>query len=165
MEPTRPTIAIWLATGLGVGLRVRAPGTVGAFWGVPIYAVLAEIPSQAWQLVAVAILIALGVPLATHAAADLVRIGLATEAKDPQSIVCDEYLTVPMVYAFAPAAWTNPWFLLLGFLLHRLFDITKPWPCRALERLPAGWGIMMDDVAAAAYAGVLYALAWHWFGA
>jgi len=37
-------------------------------------------------------------------------------------------------------------------VLFRLFDITKPFPVRRLERLPGGWGIVFDDVAAGLYA-------------
>jgi phosphatidylglycerophosphatase A len=49
--------------------------------------------------------------------------------------------------------------VVLGFGLFRLFDIIKPWP--ALERLPQGWGVMMDDVFAGAMAqGVLRVLSW-----
>ena len=44
----------------------------------------------------------------------------------------------------------------LGFLLFRLFDILKPWPIRALEKnMPGGLGVMIDDIAAAVYAGIL----------
>ena len=45
----------------------------------------------------------------------------------------------------AAAGWPA---LLAAFLLFRFFDILKPWPVSALERLPGGWGIVMDDVAA-----------------
>ncbi len=38
--------------------------------------------------------------------------------------------------------------LAIGFLLNRVFDIFKPFPLRKLEELPAGWGVMMDDVGA-----------------
>jgi phosphatidylglycerophosphatase A len=41
--------------------------------------------------------------------------------------------------------------LLAGFVLFRIFDVVKPFPVRQAERLPAGWGIMMDDVAAGVY--------------
>ena len=158
-------MAIWLATGLGVARHVPAPGTIGALWGEPIYAGVALLPGVGWQMVAVAALAAVAVPLAGRAAEDLLRLGLAEDGKDPQQIVCDEYLTVPLVYAAAPAAWGHPLWIGAGFLLHRLFDITKPWPCRRLERLPRGWGIVADDVAAALYAGACYALAWGWLGA
>jgi phosphatidylglycerophosphatase A len=40
----------------------------------------------------------------------------------------------------------------VGFVLFRVFDVIKPWPARALEALPEGWGIMADDVAAGIYA-------------
>lgn len=73
--------------------------------------------------------------------------------KDPGPVVWDEIATVPLVFVLAPAA--SGWWLAVGFGLHRLFDITKPWPCRRLERLPGGLGIMADDVAAAGYAAVV----------
>ncbi len=45
-------------------------------------------------------------------------------------------------------------YLLLGFILFRLFDIWKPFPVRQAESLPGGWGIMADDWVAAVYAGI-----------
>jgi phosphatidylglycerophosphatase A len=39
-----------------------------------------------------------------------------------------------------------------AFILFRLFDVLKPEPARSLERLPRGWGIMLDDVVAGVYA-------------
>ena len=51
--------------------------------------------------------------------------------------------------------------LLAAFILFRLFDIAKPWPMRPLERLPAGWGVLVDDLVAGAYAALLImATAW-----
>ena len=47
---------------------------------------------------------------------------------------------------------TNWKIALAGFLLHRLFDITKPPPCGQLERLPEGLGVMADDLMASIYA-------------
>lgn len=165
--PTQPrlTPAIRLATGLGVSLGVPAPGTVGAIWGVPLWLAIAQLPGYGWQVAAIAGLVLVGGPLCTRAADDLVRLGLADDAKDPQAITWDEFTTVPIVYAFAPASCYCATWLAVGFALHRLFDITKPWPCRWLERLPGGWGVMADDVAAAGYAGVVYHLLWRWWGA
>ena len=51
--------------------------------------------------------------------------------------------------------WREGYVLLATFLAFRLFDVWKPWPCRQLERLPAGWGILADDLGAAVYANVL----------
>lgn len=167
--------ASWLATGLGIGLKMPAPGTFGALWGIPIWLLVLQIPGQAWQIGALALFFLLGIPVCTLAARDLFRRGLTTKEKDPGSIVWDEFATVPMVYAAAPAATatmistgniaTGALWLAIGFGLHRLFDITKPWPCRQLEKLPDGLGIMIDDLAAAFYAGIVYWGLWHFFGA
>ncbi len=48
-------------------------------------------------------------------------------------------------------------------MLFRLFDIVKPPPCRKLEDLPGGTGIMMDDVAAGLYALIIAQIVSHWF--
>lgn len=153
----RITPAVWLATGLGVGLVAPAPGTVGALWGLPwAWAVLAcPEPWGAWASVLVGIL--LGAPLCGRAARDLAQ-------KDPGPVVWDEIATVPLVFVLTPqlTGWT---WLLVGFALHRVFDISKPWPCRQLEKLPGGWGIIADDVAAALYAAVILRLLWSLFGA
>ena len=73
------------------------------------------------------------------------RVGL----KDPGIVVVDEVLgqwVTLLALPFTPATAA------LGFLLFRAMDIVKPWPARDLERLPGGWGIMADDVAAGVYA-------------
>ncbi len=157
--PTDPTArklspAVWIATGLGVGLVSPAPGTVGALWGLPwAWAVLAcPEPLGAWASVLVGILV--GVPLCGRAARDL------GGQNDPGAVVWDEIATVPLVFLLTPQADGWLW-LLVGFALHRLFDISKPWPCRRLERLPGGLGIMIDDVMAALYAAVVLRIVWQ----
>ena len=42
---------------------------------------------------------------------------------------------------------TLPW-LAAAFVCFRVLDVLKPWPIRRFERLPGGWGIMADDLAA-----------------
>ena len=67
----------------------------------------------------------------------------------PGIVVVDEVLgqwVTLMALPFTPATAT------VGFLLFRAMDILKPWPARDLERVPGGWGIMADDVAAGVYA-------------
>jgi phosphatidylglycerophosphatase A len=108
-------------------------------------------------LVAIAICLA-GIPICTVAA---LRMG---GLKDPGSIVLDEIASMPIVFFFVPDAVTGRWpVLAAGFLLHRIFDITKPPPARQLERLPTGLGIMADDWAAAAYACLALHVV-HWTG-
>ena len=71
-------------------------------------------------------------------------------SKDPQAIVLDEIVVLPVVFSgvtnFTPAVW------IAGFLLFRFFDITKLWPAKLAEQLPSGLGIVADDFVAALYA-------------
>ena len=55
------------------------------------------------------------------------------------------------LFALVPANWK---YLLLGFILFRVFDIWKPFPVRQAESLRGGWGIMADDWMAAVYAAI-----------
>jgi phosphatidylglycerophosphatase A len=127
-------------------------------------------------LVLLVILGAIGVWSAARAAA-------YAGAEDPQYIVIDEVagqhltLLLPLipialphltahfdfsVYAiFFALSLVNWKYLLLGFILFRVFDIWKPFPIRRLEKLPGGWGIMTDDWMAGIYAAILLRLALH----
>jgi phosphatidylglycerophosphatase A len=72
---------------------------------------------------------------------------------DPQRVVIDEVSGQHLTYvlALAPLNWK---YLLLGFILFRVFDIWKPFPARQAESLPGGWGIMADDWVAGIYAAI-----------
>jgi phosphatidylglycerophosphatase A len=76
-----------------------------------------------------------------------------TRGKDPGVIVMDEvagyFATLLLVQR--PGA-TH---LVLAFFVFRLLDIVKPWPARAFERLPSGWGVLLDDVAAGLYGAAI----------
>ena len=92
----------------------------------------------------------------------------ANGKKDPGEVVADEVagqaVTFIFVLLFTPdfTAESNGKFIFLlclsGFLLFRFFDIFKPWPCRKLEKLPEGWGIAADDLAAGLYAAIVLQL-------
>jgi phosphatidylglycerophosphatase A len=151
---------VWLATGLGIGLIAPAPGTVGAaVWGMPLAWAIGRLPGVDWQLLAIALLLLVGIPLTTAAGRAL------GGKKDNQAIIWDEIATMPIVFLLVPlTSWTVA---LAGFLLHRLMDITKPPPARQLEHLPDGLGVMADDVVAGLYAcAALATLAWldQWAG-
>jgi phosphatidylglycerophosphatase A len=139
---------------LGVGLVSPAPGTIGsAVWGLPLAWAIGHLPDIWLQLGAVLLLCLVGIPLATAAGRAL------GGKKDNQAIVWDEIVTVPVVFLLVPLA--NWRIALAGYLLHRLFDITKPPPAAQLERLPEGLGVMADDLMASVYAClVLTGLAW-----
>jgi phosphatidylglycerophosphatase A len=151
ISPRRLPLSVWLATGFGVGLFAPAPGTFGAAIGSLLAWGITYIPGHsgqlAWgQLAAILLLLAIGIPLCTAAGNAL------GGKKDNQAIIWDEITTVPLVFLFVPLAnWKT---LLAGFVLHRLFDITKPPPARQLEQLPEGLGVMADDVIAALYAAL-----------
>ena len=149
-DPSRPagigaTLARWIATGLGLGYFPVAPGTIGALWGVPLALAIHRIPSLPGQAVVILVLCAVGIPICTSAARQL-------GGKDPGSIVWDEIASLPITFFLVgPEEMSRPLVWALGFILHRVFDITKPPPARQLERLPEGLGIMAADWAAALY--------------
>ncbi|MEX0614128.1 MAG: phosphatidylglycerophosphatase A [Pirellulales bacterium] len=152
--PSPQALAVWLATGLGIGRIVPAPGTVGtAVWGLPLAWAVGQLPGSGWQIAVIVGAVLIGIPLTTAA-----NRALGTE-KDHQSIVWDEIASMPVVFLMVPLA--NWPIAVVGFALHRVFDITKPPPARQLERLPEGWGVMADDLMAAIYACLaLWGIAW-----
>ena len=143
-----------LATGFGAGLSPVMPGTVGTLWGVPLAWAVAQLPSLGFQMAACAVLTLLAVPVC--AAAEK----LLGKGKDPGCIVADEYCTLPICYLGLPF---TPWIVLSGFVLHRLFDITKPPPIRQLQNLRGGVGIVIDDLAAALLALAINHLLFYLF--
>lgn len=137
------TIARLLATGFGSGLSPVAPGTAGTLVAVPLALLL--LPSGGFaQALVLAAVIALSIWSAGVAAP---LFGL----KDPGQIVVDEIAGFFVTVAFLPLTWTT---LVAGFFLFRLFDITKPPPCRQAEALPGGLGIVADDLLAGVYANL-----------
>lgn len=86
--------------------------------------------------------------------------------KDPGEVVADETAGMALTLLLLPAAGMSDglragFTLVYAFLAFRIMDIVKPWPAGALQRVPGGWGILLDDLFAGLYAGVLIvALAW-----
>jgi len=140
-------LAKLVATGLGSGYSPVAPGTAGSLVGLVLFLPLA---GCAWpiQLAAVVAVTILGVLAGGRLATTL---GL----KDPGVVVVDEVAGQWITFLALPM---TPVIAIAGFLLFRATDIVKPWPARALERLPGGLGIMADDVAAGIYAHLLLRL-------
>lgn len=129
-----------LSTGFGFGLSRFMPGTVGTLWGLPLAWAVFQLPSLTWQIAACIALTLLAVPVCAAAEKQLGK------GKDPGCIVADEYCTLPICYLGLPF---TPWVILSGFVLHRIFDITKPPPIRQLQNLKGGIGIVADDFLAA----------------
>ena len=71
---------------------------------------------------------------------------------DAHPIIIDEMVGQWLAVAFLPKEWL-PWGI--AFVLFRVFDVLKPFPIHRSQKLPGGWGIMIDDVLAAVYTMVL----------
>lgn len=157
--------AVWLATGLGVGLVSPAPGTIGGLWGLPLAWAIGLLPTENAELTVIVLIGLVSVAICSSAANAL------GGSKDPQSIVLDEIAALPIVFIGIEPAGPAVW--LTGWLLFRIFDICKPPPIRRFERLPGGWGIMADDWVAALGACIALhlvlwlggSLGWAWLSA
>ncbi len=138
----------WIATGLGAGYLPLAPGTWGSAQGVLLVA-LVEIffAHQARFLLTLLLVLIVGLGIWTA--------GLMASQRgqsDPSEIVIDEIAGQMVTLLAAPAtpvAWVS------GFFLFRLLDILKPFPARQSEKLPGGWGIVLDDLIAGIYGALL----------
>ncbi len=135
-------------TGVGVGYFPAAPGTAASLLAAIIYWIL---PVGDFFLLIISIVLFFpGVYFST--------IIEKQEGKDPGIIVIDEFLGQWMTYILLPKTVT---FLILGFIIFRIFDISKPFPANISEKLPGGWGIMLDDVVAAIYANICLQLIYY----
>jgi len=131
------------------------PGTWGSAATVLLWWLLTRKIALAWQswvaIVLAMLVVAIGIPAAT-------RVARAASLKDPQFVVIDEVAGQLITLIALPVSWKS---LLLGFILFRGFDIVKPPPVRQLERLPEGFGIVIDDVGAGLYALAVMQLLLH----
>lgn len=155
--PTRVVVG-WATLG-PLGRRLPAPGTWGSLAGLLYFTVALAGASVFINL----IFSALGAYLAVGICGEAeVRLG----EKDPGEVVLDEVVAMPLCFLgwhLLPSAWPNWVIFLAGFALFRLFDIVKPFGIRRLQRLPGGWGVVADDLAAALLAClVLHAAGWWW---
>ena len=142
-----------LASGFGAGYSPLASGTVGTVVAVPLFLLLA--PMGGWVVLAGAAAVAIiGVPLAS-------RMEYLTGDTDPKSVVIDEIAGYLLAMAGSPADIS---YIVTGFLLFRFFDILKPPPVRNAENtLSSGFGIIVDDLLAGAYAWLLLRVAERFF--
>lgn len=134
-----------LAFGFGAGAMPKAPGTWGTLIALPIYFALSGL-SLTFYLAIVALMLVAGIWICHTTARDL-------NVHDHPGIVWDEIVGYLITMIAVPA---EGWWWLVGFVLFRLFDITKPFPIRQLDRqVEGGFGIMIDDVVAAVYAALV----------
>ncbi len=140
------------AFGFGSGLMPAAPGTFGTLAAIPIYWLIQDL-SPWLYLLWLAVSFALGVYWCE-------RSSKALGVHDHGGIVWDEMVGYWLTMFIAPAGWL---WMLLGFVLFRIFDIIKPWPISWLDRrVGGGLGIMIDDILAAVYALIPLQLLAYW---
>lgn len=156
----KKTLWAWaVGTFFGAGLLKPGPGTYGSIAAVVLWYAAAHIlhpgPLALALGTAIAALVTtlVGIPAATIVAHESGR-------EDPGHVVIDEVAGQLVALIAITPDWRHA---ALSLILFRLFDILKPPPIRQLERLPAGTGIMLDDVAAGIFALVIAQLAGHWF--
>jgi phosphatidylglycerophosphatase A len=156
---TKTRWAWTIATFFGAGYLKPGPGTWGSVAAALLWAAFAVTlhPSTLTLTLAlslaIAVTIALGIPAATIVERESGR-------HDPGFVVIDEVTGQGITLLFSPVDWRHA---LIALVLFRLFDIVKPFPVRRIERLPAGWGIVFDDVAAGLYALGIASLLRLWF--
>lgn len=135
--------ANFLALGAGSGLAPVAPGTFGTIAAIPL-AMLMPNELAIYTLV-VLVLFVIGVWLCDACANNL-------GVHDHPAIVFDEWVGYLITMIAIPKSL---WFLALGFVLFRIFDVLKPWPIgMADKRISGGLGIMVDDVIAGIFAAI-----------
>jgi phosphatidylglycerophosphatase A len=141
----------FIGFGFGTGLAPIAPGTWGTVAAIPIYLLINHFP---WWLYLSIVMIGfiLGV-----VASDKISNELGVH--DYGGIVWDEVIGFLITMFLIPPQLV---WIIMGFILFRIFDIWKPFPIKKIEKkVQGGLGVMLDDVLAAIYAWlILYSLVW-----
>ena len=136
---------IVLATGLGSGYCPFAPGTAGTAMGILFFLGFSQFSPLLYLLTLIAFIF-----LSAWIAEGGENI---FGKKDAPPIVIDEIAGFLVAMLWIPFSWLN---VGIGFFLFRLFDILKPFPARLIDKkLPGGWGIVLDDIAAGLYANII----------
>jgi phosphatidylglycerophosphatase A len=137
-------IIFLIATFFGIGKIPAAPGTWASLAAAPLFWFFV-LDKPLWQFGLILVVIYF---LGVYSSGQYEKqIG----EKDPSSAVIDEVLGMGVAMFNIPGQW---YYAVMAVILFRLFDIWKPYPIRRLEQLPAGWGIMTDDLLAGIYANV-----------
>lgn len=133
-------VALFFATGFYSGYSPFASGTAGAFVALLIYWFIPGF--ERIEILTIAIIIATLIGFWS---------GFIAEKKwghDPGEMVLDEFVGMWITLIFVPKTII---FALIAFFFCRLFDIIKPYPANISEKLPGGFGIMIDDIIAGIY--------------
>ena len=148
-----------LTSCFGLGRLPLCPGTWCSLPPAIIFAAMCHFGVSAGLIsITMAVLVLFGSVICIIFAPAIIA---ATGKADPGEVVADElagqaltFLAVPFFITTDISTRQILIITALGFLLFRLFDIVKPWPIRKLEKLPAGWGVLADDLLAGVFATI-----------
>ena len=136
--------AVWrrplyfVAFGFGSGAMPFAPGTFGTLMAIPFYLLLQDLPFYLY------VTFVIFFAMASVYLCD--KISRDTGTEDHPGMCIDEFVGffVTMMHADTGSGW-----IILGFVLFRIFDIWKPWPIRVIDKkIHGGLGMVLDDMVA-----------------
>ncbi len=144
MKPILLFTADWYSTCFRIGYFPLAPGTLGSLIAFIAWILLPE-TSIISLIIAISIIFIIGVFSTGF-------IEKSYKIQDPSYIIIDEWvgMWIALLFVTNETIW-----LVLSFVLFRLFDILKIYPVNKMEKLNGGMGIMLDDVVAGLYAGLI----------
>ncbi|MBS1984885.1 MAG: phosphatidylglycerophosphatase A [Bdellovibrionales bacterium] len=150
-NPIGRFFVLGISTGLGLGYLPLAPGTWGSLLGIPLGLWFLELP--------VPLVVGLCIVLFFIFSALAERACHHWGQMDASRVVSDEVLgqaiAIAGIRSLADHGPLPQWsFVILSFLLFRIFDITKPFPARTFDRQGNGFGVVADDVVAGIYAAL-----------
>lgn len=149
-KPPSLLFSLFWGTISGAGFFPKAPGTFASFLTVALLYFWQ--PGYFLTLLALILLFVMGIittPIIEK-----------KYGSDPGIIVIDEVVGQGLIFLFI--ATPGFWEYVLGFALFRIFDIIKPLGVDKLQKLPSGWGVMLDDVLAGVYATITLLLLTYW---
>ena len=135
----------FIVTGFFTGYIPFMPGTFGTLVGVVIYILFSQF--NLFYYIFIGFLLTISIPLTDYAEKHIFK------EKDPQRIVLDEvvgYLIAMVSFRF-DGSLDSIRYMVIGFILFRVFDIWKPYPIKASQKLNGGLAVVIDDVLAAVY--------------
>lgn len=136
-----------IGSGLGTGYLLPAPGTFGSVVGLGVWLLFP--PLAGWQqVILVGVAFFAGVPICAQMEAEY--------GHDPRQATFDEVVGQWAALILVPK---TAGYLAASFLIFRVLDVWKPFPARVSQKLPGGWGIMVDDLIVGAYTCLLLHIA------
>ncbi len=142
----------FIAFGFGSGAMPFAPGTFGTLMAIPFYLCLKQLLPDFLYIIFVLLFIAISSWLCDRVSRDM-------QVHDHPGICIDEFAGFFVTMIAAPSGWI---WIIIGFILFRLFDIWKPWPIRiADKKIQGGVGIVLDDVLAGIYSLIALQMIWR----